>query len=282
MKKFLFFFLIISLVSCKKNDTVQSSLTARTLTNVSYGSDAAQMMDLYLPAGRSTDSTRLLVLIHGGAWTVGDKSDFDSFLPSIKQRLPDYAIANINYRLATATANHFPAQENDMKSAMDFLIQKSGEYHVSQKLVLLGVSAGAHMALLQAYKYASPRIQAVIDFFGPTDMTDLYNFLAGNPSYQNIFQTLMNGTPSTNASLYAQSSPINFVSAQSCPTIIFHGDADDLVPIEQSIDLKNKLNSFGIAAQLNVYPNEGHTIWPSDVMNDALDKAELFLKANVH
>lgn len=283
MKKILFLSLVVVFAaSCKKETSADQKLKSETQTNVAYGSDAAQKMDIYLPAGRSVDSTKLIILVHGGAWISGDKSDFASFIPVIQQRFPRYAIANINYRLATATANHFPSQENDMKSAIDFLIQKSGDYHISHKIVLLGASAGAHMVLLQAYKYASPRILAVIDFFGPTDLSDLYNFYASNPSTETVFQLLMNGTPASNASLYAQSSPINFVTAQSCPTIIFHGDADVVVPISQSVALKDKLSSFGAANQMTSYPNLGHDIWPANIMSDVYNKMEQFVQTNVH
>src|SRR4051812_25914998 len=131
MKKIFLFYILVLLVSCQKGVTTdqQPTLQAQTFTNVSYGNDGAQKMDLYLPAGRTTDSTKLMIVVHGGAWVEGDKSDMDVYLPDLQRRWPGYAIANINYRLATQSANHFPSQENDMKSAVDFLLQKSGDYH---------------------------------------------------------------------------------------------------------------------------------------------------------
>lgn len=284
MKNLIFFLAFaVVLFSCRKNNAVGSgdNSTAKTIMNVSYGSDTAQKMDVYLPAGR-TDTTPLMIMVHGGAWIVGDKSDFNSYVSIAKQLLPRYAIANMNYRLATLTTNRFPTQENDMKAAVDFLIQKSGDYNISKKFVLLGASAGAHMALLQAYKYSSPKILAVVDFFGPTDMTDLYNFYSSNAGTQTQLQILMNGTPATNPTLYFQSSPINFVSSQSCPTIIFHGTADDVVPIAESTTLKNKLQSFGVVNQMISYQGMGHGYWPDAIMNDAFNKAQVFLNANVH
>jgi acetyl esterase/lipase len=281
MKRYLLPLLIVLLVSCKKNDSVDQT-PAHIINNASYGSNTAQRMDVYLPAGRSTDSTKMIVMVHGGAWISGDKSDFTFFIPVIQQRFPGYAIANINYRLATTTENHFPTQENDMKAALDYLQQKAADYQVSQKFVLLGASAGAHMALLQAYKYPSPKIRAVVDFFGPTNMSDLYNFYSSNTTTQGISQMLMGGTPSSNPFLYQQSSPINFVTSQSCPTIIFHGTADVVVPISESTELKNKLSSLGVPNEFIMYPNVGHEIWPTAIMNDAYNKMETFIKTNVH
>lgn len=283
MKKLFFvFFSIALLVSCGKGVDVQPQkpLPAEALSNVSYGSDPAQKMDVYLPGGR-TDTTKLIVLVHGGAWMTGDKSDFSFFVPVLQQKFPGYAIANINYRLATIAANHFPAQENDMKAAVDFLVQKSNDYRISQKIILLGASAGAHMALLQAYKYSSPKIKAVIDFFGPTDMAALFNSLPAGSLTQTALQIVMSGTPVTNASLYTQSSPINFVNAQSSPTLILHGTADDVVPIAQSNDLKARLQNFGVVHQMVTYPGLGHDVWPPATMNDAFNKIETFIKTNV-
>ena len=279
--KNLIFFLAFAIVfaSCRKNID-NGSAEPKTLMNVSYGSDSAQKMDVYLPAGR-TDTTKLMIMVHGGAWMAGDKTDFNIYVPIAQKFLPGYAIANINYRLATVAINHFPTQENDMKSAIDFLIQQSGNYHISQKFILLGASAGAQIALLQAYKYSSPKISAAIDFFGPTDMTDLYNFYSNNASTQADLEFLMNGTPASNPTLYWQSSPLNFVSAQSCPTIIFHGTADNIVPISESETLKNKLQNFGVAAQMISYQGLGHTYWPDGTMNDVFSKIQVFLKANV-
>ena len=281
MKKLVFVLVTVGLISCKKTNQGEQPLPSETLPDISYGSDAAQKMDIYLPAGRSIDSTTLMILVHGGGWNTGDKSDFTSNLPSLRLKFPNYAIANINYRLATTTANHFPTQENDMKSAVDYLIQKSTDYRISQKIVLVGASAGAHMALLQAYKYASPKIKAVVDFFGPTDMADLHNFYSSGSEHQNGLQILMNGSPNTNSFLYEQSSPINYVTSRSSPTIIFHGTMDNVVPIAESIRLSSKLSSFGVVNEIIRYPNVGHEVWSLQIMNESFTRIETFLKANV-
>jgi acetyl esterase/lipase len=276
------FFLAITVVSCQRELTIElapPALPAQSLLNVSYGSDPMQSMDIYLPAGRS-DTTKILIMVHGGTWISGDKSEMTPFVKILQQRLPGYAIVNINYRLATTVTNHFPTQENDMKAVVDFLVVKGGEYRISQKFVLLGASAGAHMSLLQAYKYNSPSIKAVVDFFGPSDMVDLFNNTT-DPSSLMAFQLLMGGTPAGNPLMFQQSSPLNFVSSQSPPTIILHGEIDNLVPVSQSLLLKNKLQSSGIEHRLIIYPNLGHDIWPDATMTDAFNQIEAFIKANV-
>ncbi|MGZ8544205.1 MAG: prolyl oligopeptidase family serine peptidase, partial [Flavisolibacter sp.] len=210
----------------------------------------------------------------------GDKADFNQFIPILQQRLPGWAIANINYRLATTFTNHFPTQENDMKAAVDFLVQKSGEYKTSQKFVLLGASAGGHMAMLQAYKYPNPKIKAVVNFFGPADMVSFFNSTT-DPSAQIGLQILMGGTPTSNAAIYQQSSPVNFITPQTPPTIILHGDADVVVPIAQSQALISQLQQSGVVHQMVTYPGLGHDIWPQATMTDAFNKIEVFIRANV-
>ena len=249
--KNLLFALVItsSFISCSKDATTPAPLNiaAKTMNDTSYGVNALQKMDIYLPANRSTATTKVIILIHGGGWTSGDKSDFISLglIDTLKKRLPDYAIVNINYRLAAfPSSNPFPTQELDTKAAVDFIYGNRSNYLISDKFVLLGASAGGHLALLEAYKYPSPiKIKAVVDLYGPTDMADMYN----NPgSYPAIgIAALLNGTPITNPILYQQSSPIVQVTATSSPTIILQGGLDPLVnATRQSQALATKLSSF--------------------------------------
>lgn len=248
--------------------------------NVSYGTDPLQKLDVYLPANRSTSSTKTMVLVHGGGWNEGDKADFEPFIDSIQKRLPDWAIININYRLANGTTNLFPTQEEDMKSAIQFLYDKRSAYHISNRFVLLGASAGGHLVCLQAYKYDSPvKVSAVVDFFGPTDLIDFYN----NPAIDEVPYLMMavtGGTPTTKRDLYEKSSPINYVTAQSPPTIILQGGADILVPARQSEMLKDKLSSQGVANRYVFYPNENHG-WGGAILTDSFNKIAEFLSENV-
>ncbi|RYD80563.1 MAG: alpha/beta hydrolase, partial [Sphingobacteriales bacterium] len=94
------FFALISFCflnsSCTKDDAPGSQVNASTQLNVAYGTDPLQKADIYLPANRSTANTKVLVMIHGGGWSGGDKADFNAFVDTFKRRFPDYAVANIN------------------------------------------------------------------------------------------------------------------------------------------------------------------------------------------
>jgi acetyl esterase/lipase len=274
---------LVFIVSCQKesqpSNNNNNAIPEQTLPNISYGSDAQQKMDVYLPGGRNTASTKVMIMIHGGGWSTGDKTDFNQYVDTLKKRLPNYAIFNINYRLATAISNLFPTQESDVKVAVDFIVSKASDYKISQKIVLLGASAGGHLALLQGYKYTSP-VKAIIDFFGPTDLVELHNHPA-DPSVASILEILLAGTPSSNSTLYQQSSPINFVTAQSPPTIILQGGLDPLVPVAQATSLDAKLQTAGVAHQYVYYPSEGHG-WIGANLTHSFNAIQAFLAANVN
>ena len=270
--------LAIFVSSCKKEKEDEDKPV--TMLNVSYGSNAQQKMDVYLPAGRGTTITKVIIMIHGGGWNSGDKSDFNAYVDSLKKREPTYAIFNINYRLANAP-DLFPAQEQDVKAAVEFIYGKRSEYLISDKFVLIGASAGAHLALLQGYKYTTPvKVKAIVDFFGPTDLVDMYN----NPPTQLVpllLNAVTGATPTTNNTIYTQSSPVNFVTSQSPPTIVLHGGTDIVVSASQSLLLNTKLAISGVDRQYVFYPTEGHG-WVGANLTDSFNKIQAFLAVNVN
>ncbi len=282
--RFLILAASLFMISCQKESTTggPATITEQSQMNVAYGADPSQKMDMYLPAGRSNAATKVMVLIHGGGWSTGDKADFTAYVDTLKRRLPGYAIFNINYRLAAGSTNLFPTQENDVKAVIEFIYGKRNEYKISDKYVLLGTSAGAHLSLLQANKYTMPvKIKAVVDFFGPTDLVDMYNNPASIFAPPAALAAVAGAIPTTNLALYQQSSPITFVTAQSPPTIILQGGADILVSPSQSVALKNKLQSFGVIHQYVLYPGENHG-WTGANLTDSFDKIAVFLAANVN
>jgi acetyl esterase/lipase len=274
---------IFSLFStCQKGQASQGEvLTQQDFMNVSYGAHASQKMDVYLPAGRATEKTKAIVFIHGGSWSGGDKADFNASIAAIRSQLPGYAIFNINYRLANS-ANRFPAQIDDVQSALDFISSKSGEYKIGgDKFALIGASAGAHLALLQAYKNNNNgNIKAVVDLFGPTDMTALYTNHPFPSASQQTLLNLFGTTPTANPTIYQQASPINFVTSKSVPTLIFHGDMDYVVPVSQSTSLKAKLESVNAKVEIKLYTGEGHG-WYGNNLLDTYARTVAFIKQNV-
>ena len=276
-------FISAGFVSCKKDEKGDAAVVQLDLKKVSYGSDTSQNMDVYIPAGRDSVNTKVILFIHGGSWSSGDKTEFNEAIDSIRNRLNNYAIFNMNYRLAFNGKNRFPSQIEDIQSALAFISSKAVEYRVNpNKICLIGASAGAHLALLQAYKNNSNgKIKAVVDLFGPTDLTDLYNHHPFPEASKPILFNLMGTTPASNPTAYINASPVNFVSAQSVPTQIFHGNSDIVVPISQSYNLKTALEANNVKVEMTVYQGEGHG-WYGSNLSDTYNKAIKFITENVN
>ena len=246
--------------------------------DVSYGKGSAQHMDVYMPANRSSAATKSLILIHGGGWNSGSRHNITSYINSFKKRIPDYAIFNVDYTLVNARVT-LSVLENDIKEAVNFISAQAQEYKINPgKLVLLGISAGAHLALLQAYKYDEPKIAAVIDFFGPTDLISMYN-KPWHAMIPHLLEALLDGSPHTNHYAYKSASPASFIIAETPPTLIFHGKQDFIVDISQSKSLHQKLLSAGVVSQLEIN-NAGHG-WFGTALSDSFDKIAIFLKENL-
>jgi acetyl esterase/lipase len=266
--------------SCSKSDDTPAPLQAQTIKNVAYGSSSVlQKMDVYLPAGRSSANTRVLVAIHGGGWVIGDKDDMNGHIDSMQKRLPGYAIFNINYRLSGGGQNLFPTPNNDVHAAITYILSKKDEYQVSDKIALLGISAGGHLALQEAYTNNSAgKIKAVTSAFGPTNLGDMWNNPAGTPNNTRLLLQNYLGVPfGTNPVLYNQASPILQVSAQSPPTQLFHGTADTIVRYQQSVALRNSLQTAGVPVQYTEYTGQNHG-WGSPEITDTYNKIKSFLE----
>ena len=261
-----------TLSSCKKEPAPREEQINK---DVSYGESGQQKMDIYLPEGRTRASTKTVVFIHGGGWVEGNKSEMSPYVDTLRKLMPDFAVVNINYRLAyNNSVNLFPTQENDVKSAIEYYLNHAEEYMVSDDLVLLGASAGGHLAMLHAYKNdPEGHVRAVVDFFGPYDLAALWN-------YGIVQQLILYGATGAfladNPSLYASSSPSEYISGDSPPTIALQGGADPLVPPSQTSQLIAGLDAAGVVNQLVYYPGEGHG-WTGANMVDSFRKIVTFI-----
>jgi len=278
-----FIFLLFAVSSCQKHSSEPSldAAVAFSQKDVAYGADTAQRMDIRLPANRSTTATKVLVMIHGGSWNEGDKDDFSAVADTLSVLLPGYAIFNINYRLAVNGVNLFPVPYNDVKLALQFIKDNATKYAINiQKQVLGGASAGGQLALLAAYSSNDGSIKAAVDLFGPVDLTWLYNNHPYPLFAQAVLVNYLGATPTQNAQLYADASPINLVAATTPPTIVFQGTADDVVPKNESDLLVEKLNKFNVVNQYVVYTGEGHG-WEGKNLTDTYIKIAAFLNKYV-
>lgn len=230
-------------------DTLKPGLAAKEYIDLSYGSDPEQKMDIYLPYGRTADTTHIIVFIHGGGWMGSDKSDYTKDINSLKKLSASYAYVNINYRLVKDGKNQFPTAEEDIKTAMEYVWKHVDSFHISRRTGIIGVSAGSHLAALQAYKHNdSGYIKAITLFYGVYDMKEFYE--QGSAGVPQLAVMVLGGTPDEKPDIYKSSSPINYVTTKSPPTFMIHGTEDSLARYHQSVALDSALEQHGVAHEL--------------------------------
>lgn len=182
MKKpiaYLFISACIVLFSCRKDE--KNVATAQVITDVSYGDDAKQKMDIYLPEGRN-NQTPVVLMLHGGGFVAGDKAEIAARAQQFSVK--GFAVINVNYRLVNVDGVlsnpivHKPSpikiadQLNDIQAAVNLAASKAGEWGVSaDKWSIAGHSAGATLALLYAYgdKNTDSRIKVAGNWAGATN-----------------------------------------------------------------------------------------------------------------
>jgi acetyl esterase/lipase len=278
MFRFSWFLLLLVLFSCSKSDNVSADkkpgLSAVEYINQPYGSDPEQVMDIYLPEGRTADTTRIMVFIHGGAWLGSDKSDYTKDINSLKKINASYAYVNINYRLVKDSVNRFPAAEEDIQAAMEYIWKLADSFHISTRTGIIGVSAGSHLAALEAYKHNEKGyIKAITLFYGVYNMKEFYE--QGSAGVPQVCEVVLGGTPEQKPDLYQSSSPVNFVTAASPPTFLIHGTEDSLARYHQSVQLDSLLQKAGVVHEFLSF--KGWHGVPAETIDEAAYRMFIFI-----
>jgi acetyl esterase/lipase len=227
-------------------------------------------LDLYLPE-KSDGPLPLIVWIHGGAWQAGNKSGTPA-LPFVRR---GYAVASIDYRLSQDAI--FPAQIEDCKAAIRWLRAHAKEHGIDPAHIgVWGSSAGGHLVALLGTSGdvkelegaagnldQSSRVQAVCDWFGPTDFCQMAaHAIPGSKLVHNDPKSpesrLIGGPIQENKDKVARANPITYVSKDDPPFLIMHGDRDNLVPHHQSVLLNEALKKAGVDVTFKTVEGAGH------------------------
>lgn len=223
-------------------------------------------LDLHRPAGKGR--APVLVFLHGGGWARGERpkswTGFRRFVEA------GYAVVSVQYRLSgTAKA---PAAVQDARCAMAWVAREANRYRLDpRRVVVMGSSAGAHLALLAGMMGDKsdidlpacgpvPRAAAIVDFYAPSDLRPESIGAWHSPSI-----TRWIGEGPGAAALAARMSPLTLVRKGQPPVFIVHGDADDVVPIQSSKLLKEALDRAGVPSEFHIVPGGGHGQFEDDV-----------------
>lgn len=238
--------------------------------NVVYGQPDEPMhrADILKPSTLK-DGEKLpgLLLIHGGAWTLGDKRNDARHAKRLASL--GFVVMSINYRLAPK--HPFPAQIDDCRLALKWLHEHADELQVdSSSIGSWGYSAGGHLAALLATdpRPDVPRLKACVAGGAPCDLTSI-------PLDSNLLEPVFGGPRRTFPKRYVDASPITHVSPDDPPIFLFHGSKDWLVPSQSSISMKEALQREGVAFEYLVVPDKAHLMTFID--REATEKSYQFL-----
>jgi acetyl esterase/lipase len=277
----------------------------RDISYVPQDKSSAHTLDLYLPAYRAVlEKPRpLIIWIHGGGWDSGSKSDSPgTVLPQL-----GYICASINYRLTDQAT--YPAQLEDCQNAIRFLRDKSRQYRIDPKKVgVWGLSAGGHLAALvglgaesttedmnadksTAIKTEtsaqlirdSTKIQAVCDWAGPSDLLAITKQCGPKNQFHvnavdGPIAKLLGGLPESVPEKAKLASPVTFVHVGAPPFFILHGDDDEVIPVQQSIELSKLLRRSGNDCTLRIVPGGKHKFYSENSVGESIKFFDRCLK----
>lgn len=181
-----------------------------------------------------------VILVHGGGWNGGSREEIPHFNHWLAQC--GYAVAAVDYRLAPEFP--WPAQREDITAAVAFLKAQAGALGIdASRLVLLGRSAGGHLAEATAYARHDPAIRGVVALYAPADVHFAWEFSRDDDVLKSpqLLKDFLGGTPETARANYDDASPIQHVDKNAPPTLLIHGRLDTLVWHRQSERLDRTL-----------------------------------------
>jgi len=234
--------------------------------------DRKLLLDLYLPA-KGSAPLPVIVWIHGGGWRSGSKGSGGRARPMLDR---GYAVVDVSYRLSGEAI--FPAQVEDCKAAVRWVRANAAKYGLDpDRIGAWGGSAGGHLVAFlgtagdvkefdtEANAEYSSRVQAVCDWFGPTDFLQMdKHSLEGSRLIHDAPESpesrLVGGPIQDEPyrSLAGKANPITYVTKDDPPFLIMHGDKDMSVPLHQSELLYDVLKKAGVDATLRVVKGAGH------------------------
>jgi acetyl esterase/lipase len=230
-------------------------------------------LDVYLPSPNNINNGASVVVVHGGSWNAGERNDFPQWNSWLAAE--GFTVFDIDYQLAPQP-NHLTAT-GDVKSAVCWIKEHASEFKISpERIVLLGRSAGGHLALLAAYtsndqdfhsscaeKGQSADVRGVISFYAPTDLIWSYD----NPANKRVINgqatlaKFIGGSPHESEEMserYTLASPVAQISAEMPPTLMIHGGQDQLVRSENMTRLADRLNTANVMHKTIYIPYAQH------------------------
>jgi len=213
----------------------------------------------------ATRAVPAVIYIHGGGWVFGDKAG--AVLETLPYLKMGWVAVNVEYRMASTSKA--PAAVEDCRCALRWIVRNAKDYHIDPtRLVVTGHSAGGHLSLTTGMLKesdgldtncpgdkgeAEPKIAAIVNWYGITDVADL---LAGQN--RKTYAVAWLGSSTSKEEVARRASPLTYVRSDNPPIITIHGDADDVVPYSDALRLHQALDKAGVTNQLFTVKGGGH------------------------
>jgi acetyl esterase/lipase len=253
--------------------------------NVAYAtSDPQQVMDIVRPKDTSRPHPAVLC-IHGGGFRAGSRKGYQALCVRLAKE--GYVAATVDYRLAPKAP--FPAAVYDVKAAVRYLRANAAKLGIDpEKIGTMGGSAGGHLALFLGVtgnvpefegdgpnKEQSSKVQAVADFYGPSDLTKSYG---RSVDAAEVLPLFLGGDLEHARTMHLRASPLNWVTPDAAPTLAIQGTKDRYVNYEQSVWIVNRLLSVGVVAELETIAGADHGFKGADEERAELRMIEFFAR----
>jgi acetyl esterase/lipase len=244
--------------------------------------DPQQVMDIVRPKDTSRPHPAVL-LIHGGGFRAGSRKGYQALC--IRLAKLGYVAATADYRLAPKGS--FPAAVYDVKAAVRYLRANAGTLGIDPaKVGTMGGSAGGHLALFLGVtgnvpefegdgpnKEQSSKVQAVADFYGPSDLTKSYG---RSVDAAEVLPLFLGGDAYHARAMHLRASPLYWVTPDAAPTLAIQGTKDRYVNPEQSVWIVDKLMAAGVDAELEMIAGADHGFKGADEERAELRMIEFF------
>lgn len=198
-----------------------------------------------------------IAVIYGGAWQTGTPANDETF--SRYMAAQGYTVVTLDYRHAPQF--RYPAQLEDLRTALSFIQTQAETLEIDrQRVALLGRSAGAHLASLAAYGQSPLLLRAVVNYYGPANLTESYNDppVPDPIDTRTVLEAFLGGNPDQVSQLYQDASPVNHVQPNLPPSLLVYPGRDHLVLPKFGRQLYEKLQAVGNQAVLLEIPWAEH------------------------
>jgi acetyl esterase/lipase len=226
--------------------------------------DPQQVMDIVRPRDTSQRHPAV-VCIHGGGFRAGSRKGYQAI--TIRLAKQGYVAVTIDYRLAPKAP--FPAAVHDVKAAVRYLRANAARLGINpDRIGTMGGSAGGHLAVFLGVTGGVPefegdgpnrdqssRVQVVVDFYGPSDLTKSYG---RSVDAAEVLPLFLGGDLNHAREMHLRASPLNWVTPDAAPILAIHGTKDRFVAYEQSVFLIDRLLSVGAQAELETIDGADH------------------------